>query len=194
VTWFNALQIVLAGGAGAIIVRRMRALLFEAPIDAKPFLDALKSAIDARQFALARQIADACAPAWPACLASRALAELERAGADPVVVEETLSDLEAKTWQGLGTIVALGRIASPLSFIGVILEIGGAFSGGGGLEALQRGVAASRALERSLFTFALGVGTFAVCFAAATILQRRARRLRADLSRVASLVAQPGGQ
>jgi hypothetical protein len=85
-------------------------------------------------------------------------------------------------------------MASPLSFIGVILEIGGAFGGGSGLEGLQRGVAASRALERSLFTFALGVGTFAVCFAAATILQRRARRLRADLSRVASLVAQSGPQ
>jgi len=190
VTWFIALQIVLAAGAIALIARRVRALLFEAPVDAKPFLDALEAAIGAGQLTLARQIADACAPAWPALLASRGLAERERGGPTEAAIEEAQLDLEAQTWRGLGAIVALGRMASPLAFIGVILEIGRAFGGSSGLEGLQRGLLASRALERSLFTFALGVGTFAVCLAAATIFRRRARRLRADLQRVASLVAE----
>ena len=187
-TWFNALQIVLAAGAGAIIVRRIRALLFQAPLDATPFLDALESAIAGGQLALARRIAEACAPAWPARLASRALTERDRADAEQAAIEETESDLAASASRGLGAIVALGRMASPLAFIGVILEIGRAFGGGSGLEGLQRGVVASRALERSLFTFTLGAATFAVCFVAATILQRRARRLRTDLRRVAALV------
>jgi len=188
VTWFNALQIALVAGVILLIARRMRTLLFEAPVDTKPFLEALEAAVAARQLGLARQIAEACAPAWPARLASRGLAELELGAPARPVMEEAQLDFEAEAGRGLGAIVAFGRMASPLAFIGVIVEIGRAF--GSGMEGLQRGLLASRALERSLFTFALGVGTFAICFAAATILQRRARRLRADLQRVASLVAQ----
>jgi len=192
VTWFNSLQIALAAGAVVLIARRMQILLFEAPVDTKPFLDALEAAVAAGQLGLARQIAEVCAPAWPASLASRGLAELELGGAAHTVMDEAQLDFEAEAWRGIGAIVALGRMASPLAFIGVIIEIGRAF--GSGMEGLQRGLLASRALERSLFTFALGVGTFAVCFAAATILQRRARRMRADLQRVASSVAQREAQ
>jgi hypothetical protein len=190
VIWFNALQIALAAGVAVLIARRVRILLFEAPVDIKPFADALESAIGAGQLQLARQIAEACVPAWPARLASSGLAELERGGSALAVIEEAQLDFEAQSWRGLGAIVALGRMASPLAFIGVILEIGRAFGGGSGVEGLQRGLLASRALERSLFTFALGVATFAVCFAGATILQRRARRVRADLQRVASLLVE----
>jgi hypothetical protein len=187
VTWFNALQFALALGAAVLIARRMRALLFEAAIDLPPFLTALQTALDAGQTALARRIADACAPAWAARLAAAGLAESEH-GRARSAVDDLLLDFEATATRGLGMIIACGRMASPLGFIGVILEIGQAFGGGTGLAGLQRGLVASQALERALFTFAVGASTFAACFAAATILQRRARVLRDQLRRVAAVV------
>jgi hypothetical protein len=187
VTWFNALQYALALGAAVLIVRRMRVLLLEAPLDLPPFLTALQTALDAGQLELARRIAGACAPAWPARLASAGLSEQEPARARNAV-DDLLLDFETTASRGLGAIIACGRMASPLGFIGVILEIGRAFGGSTGLAGLQRGLVASQALERALFTFAVGAATFAVCFAAATILQRRARAMRDQLRRVAAVI------
>jgi hypothetical protein len=187
VTWFNALQLALAAGAALLIALRMRTLLFVAPLDAKRFAIALDGALAANENALARQIAQACAPSWPARLATAALVELERGGVAQAALEETQLDLEADALRGVPAIVALGRMASPLAFIGVMLEIARAFGASSGIQGLQRGLVASLALERALFTFALGAATFAVCFGAAKILQRRARQLRDDLERVASL-------
>jgi hypothetical protein len=195
-TYFNALQIVLGAGASTLIVRRLRVLLFEAPLDAGAFIGALQTALEAGQVDLARALAAACAPAWPARLATIALADRhadhrDAAGAEPpLTLEEAHGDLEQLLWKDRDSIVALGRIASPLAFIGVIIEAGTAFSGGDGLVALQRGLAASIALQRSLLMFALGVSTTLVCLTAAAIVQRQATGLRRDLDRVVSVMVQ----
>jgi hypothetical protein len=194
VTWLNGLQLALAASAVIVIARRMHVLLFVAPLDIKPFVSALDSALAARQPGLAQALARACAPSWPAQLADGALAQLERGAPVQEALDDAQLDLEAATSRGLGALVAFGRMANPLAFIGVMLELGRAFGQGQGLLGLQRGLVASSAMERSLFTFALGVATFAVCFVAATILQRRARRLRDDLHRVASVVAESAVQ
>lgn len=190
-TWFNALQLALAAGAATLIARRMRALLFEAPLDGRAFVAALETALSSGQVALARRIAEACMPAWPARLATAALAKDERGGEAQGALEETQLELEHAAFRGLGAIVALGRMASPLAFIGVILEIGRAFGGDTGIEGLQRGLVESSSVQRALFTFALGFGTFAACFAAVAILRRRARLVREQLRRVASLFGHP---
>lgn len=187
-TWFNALQFALAATAAVLIARRMRVLLFAAPLDMAAFVSALESALDAGQPALGRRIAEACLPAWPARLAEAALTE-SGGGRTRNALDELQLDLETAAWRGLGSIVACGRMASPLAFIGVILEIGGSFGGGSGLAGLQRGLVVSLALERALFTFAVGAATFAVCFAGATIVQRRARALREQIRRVAKIAA-----
>lgn len=188
-TWFNALQLALAAVAAVLIARRMRALLFEAPLDGRAFAAALDTALGSGQVGLARRIADACLPAWPARLAAAALAT-EGRGPAQGALEETQLELEHAAFRGLGAIVALGRMASPLAFIGVILEIGRAFGGSSGLEGLQRGLVESSSLQRALFTFALGFATFAVCFAAVAILQRRARAVRDQLRRVANSIGE----
>ena len=187
-TWFNALQGLLAAASVLLIARRMRALLFEGSVDFGAFSIALEEALAAGQLALARTIAEACMPAWPARLAAAGLADVER-GRARLALEEELLQLEAAASSGLTAIVACGRMASPLAFIGVIIEIGGAFGGSSGLLGLQRGLPASIALERALFTFAAGAATFAVCFAGATILQRRARVMREQLRKIAAAVA-----
>jgi hypothetical protein len=195
-TYFNALQIVLGAGASTLIVRRLRVLLFEAPLDAGAFIGALQTALEAGQVDLARTLADACAPAWPARLATvgltdRGADQRNAAGTEPpLTLEEAHGDLEQLLWKDRDSIVALGRIASPLAFIGVIIEAGTAFGGGDGLVALQRGLAASLALQRSLLMFALGVSTTLVCLTAAAIIQRQATGLRRDLDRVVGVIAQ----
>jgi biopolymer transport protein ExbB/TolQ len=193
VTWFNALQYALAAGAAVLIARRMRTLLFEASLDFAPFLSALEAAVAGGQRGLAQRIAQACLPAWPARLAAAGLAESETDRARRAV-EDAQLDLETTAWRGLSAIVACARMATPLGFIGVILEIGRAFGSGTGLQGLQRGLVASIALERALFTFAVGASTLAACFVAATILQRRARTLRDQLRRTAAVVAQTAGE
>jgi hypothetical protein len=195
VTWFNALQLVVASAALAIIARRMRTLCFEAALDIDPFVEALDAALALGQLDLARRRAAACLPAWPALLAMRALEEqAEHRDRAQSALDESLLELEQAAWRGLSAIVALGRIASPLAFIGIILEIGAAFRGDAGLVALQRGLALSLGLQRALLCFALGVSTFGVCFAGMAILQRRARALCSDLRRVAALLAKSQAQ
>ena len=95
-----------------------------------------------------------------------------------------MAQFELAAYRGLRTIVTLGRMASPLAFIGIVLEIGRAYGGGSGIEGLQRGWVVSTAVERSLFTFALGMSTLALCMASLAVLQRRASAIRGDLQRV----------
>jgi hypothetical protein len=188
VTWFSALQAALAVAALFVIARRLHALLFEAPLDARVFVTALEPALRAKQLELAETLARACLPAWPARHALSGLAEL-RAGRDPQpALEESRAELDRRLGHGRDAISVLGRMASPLAFIGVIVETGNALGGGEGLSGLQRGLPEMIALQRSLLAFALGVATAIVCFTAAGIAQRAARSIRRDLERVAQAI------
>lgn len=186
-SWFNALQLLLAASAVYLTVRRAKTLCLEAPLDGDAFCDALDTALAAQQVGLARRIAAGNEPAWAAQLASVGLRE----GAGPAGtarVEEQLARYEEAAWNGLRALVALGRMASPIAFIGVVIEIGRAYGGGSGIEGLQRGGAVSGALERSIFTFAIGMSTLTLCMASLGVLRARARALTRDLRRVARIL------
>jgi hypothetical protein len=182
----NVLQLALAVVALTVAIPRLRAVLYEAPLDADAFIDALRMALAASQLGLARRIAEACLPAWPARLAARAIAALDQQRDPRPAIDEACADLAHMIWDGRSAITVLGRIANPVALIGVIIELGKASHGGEGLAGLQRGLAERIALQRSLLTFALGLGTSIVCFSAVAILQRNARLLDADLRRVAA--------
>lgn len=190
-TWFNAVQLALAIAAGVLIARSLKRLGFEAPLDGHAFSEALEVALTAGQLELARRVAAACEPAWPARLASVGLSELESRGleASAAALEDSRAELAQEAWAGLRTIATLGRMASPLAFIGVIFEFGRGLGGGVGIEGLQRGYAMSAALSRSLLTFGLGASTLLLCLAAIGILKRRARGLTDDLQRVVRTIA-----
>ena len=192
-TYFSALQLALALAALIWIARRLRVLLFEAPLDTSAFLPAISTALDAGEIALAAGLAGACEPAWLARLARRALIELEQ-GRDPrSALDEAHSELESGLWLGSDAIRVLGRMAMPIAFIGVIVQSGLALGGGEGLVGLQRGLAASIALQRSLLAFSIGVSTTLVCLAAAATIQRQGRALRRDLDRVSRTISEPRG-
>lgn len=191
-TYFNALQLLLATAALGLGARTLRVLLFRAPLDTRAFLSALAPALEARQLELARSLAQACLPAWAARLALQGVSELAH-GHDPgVALDETRADLEIGLGQGRDALVVLGRMSSPLAFIGVIVETGRALGGGEGLAALQRGLPVTIALQRSLLTFAIGVATTIACFTAAGIARRQAQALQRDLERVASVISRAG--
>jgi hypothetical protein len=195
VTWFNGLQLALATGALVAIAVRVRALLFEAPLDTAAFCEALGIALDAGQPALAREIARDCRPAWAAHLAL-ALIDLVSDAPDPAARDEADDlrlTLERRSVEGLRAVHTLGRMASPLAFIGVILELGWAISGGDGLVALSRPAVVSLGLQRALTAFGIGLATTVVCYAAVALLQRRAREIREGLARVARLLSPAAG-
>jgi hypothetical protein len=193
-TPFNALQIALATAALSLIVQRLRVLLFEAQLDTDAFLDAFETALGSRQLELALHIAESCAPAFAARLATCALSNVEQPRLTKATIEATQGDLARAAFNGRAAIATLGRMAGPLALIGVILEIGTALHGGEGLAGLQRGFAMRIALQRSVLTFVLGLATSLVCFAAAAILQRNARQLVHALKRVAAAIDRAGAE
>lgn len=182
----------LAAAALTLIAVRLKLLLFVAPLDADVFLEALTVATGAREFALAGRIASVCAPAFVADLAAVAIAEFERGRAPRAAIEEAYTDFVHASSRGHDAIAAMGRMASPLALIGVIFELAKAFSGGGGLIALQRGLAMRIGVERSLLTFSLGLATTLSCSFALSILRRNAQALGRDLKRVASALEELG--
>jgi hypothetical protein len=192
VTLFNALQLLLAGAALGLGARTLRVLLFQAPLDARAFLGALAPALEAGQLELARSLAQACLPAWAARLALQGIDALAERGDVGIALDEGRADLEIGLGQDRDALIVLGRMASPLAFIGIIVETGKALGGGEGLSALQRGLPVTIALQRSLLTFAIGVATAIACFTAADIARRQAQALQRDLERVASVISRAG--
>lgn len=181
-TSFNALQLALAAVTLGIAVLRLRVLWLEAGLDTDAFLDALGAALDAGEIEMARKITNACLPAWPARLAAYALAQPEQLHQR---LELEQAELRTAAWRGRSALVTLARIAGPLALIGVILEFGGTV-GETGLAALQHGLPLKLGIERSLLTFAIGLGTTLTCIAAAGRITHGARALERALDRVAA--------
>jgi hypothetical protein len=97
--------------------------------------------------------------------------------------EEAVLEIAHVASSGAYIVRGLGRIAPPLALAGAIVEMGRALGGGGGLVALQRGLAARVALERACLSLGIGVVTALLCFAAASRLARRARQASAEIAR-----------
>jgi hypothetical protein len=172
----------LLGLALAQVARTARAIVWQAPSDARALADAFAVAIRANQRALARSIASACRPAWSAHMLGAALEEGE--GVRPEeAMDEVRGTLVGDQADRLRTLAAFGRIAGPLAFLAIVLELGAAFGPGHGLAALQRGLVESVAMERAAFSFTMGLATALACTASATFMRERLRSLSDELKR-----------
>jgi hypothetical protein len=161
-------------------------VLFEAALERKPFVAALRAALSARQVELARTLAASCMPAWPARVASRGIEVLGSRGDLPAALEEQRFELLHAAPAGIATLRSLARMAPPLAFIGIINELGRAQSGDYGLAALQRGLPERLALERGLTTLALGIGTTLLAASAARVLMRAVKELARGIEDVSA--------
>lgn len=185
-TAVNVLQAALLLFAFWTFALRARVVLFEARLDRKAFLAALRAALQGDQHAQAMRLAEGCLPAWPARIALSGLQAIAARRSVQAAVEEERFELLHRAPLGIATLRALARMAPPLAFIGVVCELGRALGGGYGLAALQRGLPERLALERSLVTFAIGVGTFLFAISAARALNRGAADLTSATADVAS--------
>jgi hypothetical protein len=185
-TAVNVLQAALLLFALWTFALRARVVLFEARLDRKAFLTELRAALEAEQHEQARRLAEGCLPAWPARIALTGLHAIAARRSVQAAVEEERAELLHRAPLGIATLRALARMAPPLAFIGVVCELGRALGGGYGLAALQRGLPERLALERSLVTFAIGVGTCLFAISAARTLSRAAADLTSTMADVAS--------
>lgn len=186
-TGWHAAQLALFGLALIQLARTARTVVWQAPSDARALADAFAVAIRARQPQLAGSIARACLPAWSAQMLGAALDKGE--GARP---EEAMEDVRGMLVgdhaDRLRTLAAFGRVAGPLAFLAIVLELGAAFGPGHGLIALQRGLVQSIAVERAALSFAIGIATTLASTASATFLRERLRSLSDELKRAREVV------
>jgi hypothetical protein len=182
VTPWHAAQLALFALTLAQLARTAREIVWQAPSDARALADAFAVAIRGNQRALAGEIASACQPAWSAHMLGAALDEGE--GIRP---EEAMEDLRGALVgdqaDRLRTLAAFGRIAGPLAFLAIVLELGAAFGPGHGLAALQRGLIQSIAMEHAALSFAMGLATVLACTTSATFMRERLRSLSDELKR-----------
>ena len=187
-TGWHVAQLALTCIAIAQLARAARSIVWLAPSDGRALAETFAVAIRGRQLGLARAIVEACRPAWTARMLDAALAEGE--GAEPKdAMDEVRSELVGEQADRLRALAALGRIAGPLAFLAIVLELAAAFGPGHGLIALQQGLVQSIAIERAALSFALGLATTLSCIAGATFLRERLRALSDELKRAREVAA-----
>lgn len=179
-TLWHWAQLLLGSIALVSIARSARTLMIQAPCDAEALSDAITTAIEAGHRSLAHALADACRPAWVARAWS---VQLEASTGGRRRAEELHNELVTSESDRLRTLSALGRLASPLAFLAIVLELANALHGEHGLVALQRGLVERIAIEHALLSFAIGAATTGVCVSAASVMRERLRALSRSLRR-----------
>ncbi len=187
-TAFNAVQLLLAAVALALIAERFRTLYYRARIDPGPYLEALREDLQAGRTKAAIALAEAGRPAWVAELAHAVLRVEANGERSEGVADEVCADRRDEAGRRVYAVHGLARVATPLALLGVILELTSALGVRGGLQALQAGLVESEALSHALCTLAIGIATSAVCFAASGMLRKRAVALVRDLKRTREIL------
>lgn len=188
-TWYVALQCVLAAAVVAIVVERTRTLLFRAPLDTRTWLRALHAAVADGDRDGARALARVARPAWVAEIATRALS------ADPAEraeLDELLSDYRYEAFRRLRALRILASVGTASGFFGAVLELIWLFSGDHGLAGLQAGRVERIALEGAALSVAIGIAVSVFAFVSLGILKRAAATLITDVQKTAvELSAEP---
>ncbi|MBN1654662.1 MAG: hypothetical protein JXA30_12900 [Deltaproteobacteria bacterium] len=181
---FNALQLLFAVGALALVGKRFHEVLFQKQLDAKPYIEALQSEVFEERLGAAEQLIRAARPAWIAELASVFFRARTEGTSVEIAVADAWQQLREETSKGIYIIVGFARIAPPLALFGVILQLAAGFTGNQGLTALQSGLIESRAIESAIVTLMIGIGTSTVCFVGGGILRKHVRKVDKELEQV----------
>lgn len=186
-TAWHAAQLLVSLLALAQLVRVGRAVLWTAPCDARVLSQAIAVSLSGRQRELARRLASSAQPAWAAQMTALGLAELE-ADTPRDAMDDLRATLVGSQSERVRALAALGRIAGPLAFLAIVVELAAAFGPGHGLLALQRGLVESLAIERAALSFAVGIATTLACTLSARLLRERLRALSDELKQVREAV------
>lgn len=190
-TAWHAAQLALTCFALAQLARAGLAIVWRAPCDAGALSDSVAVALSGRQAQLARALVASCKPAWAARLLELGLDPNEH-GTPREAMEELRASLVSREAERLRAVGALGRMAGPLAFLAIVLELGAAFSPGHGLLALQRGLVQSIAIQHAALSFAIGLATTVACTAGATFMRQRLHALSDELKRAREALCRTG--
>jgi hypothetical protein len=177
------LTILVGISAVALSLRQAYELSWRAPLDARPFAQALSTWLAKRELEQVFTLCRALHPAWAADAVIRAL-DAERLGEDAAfTLEEVMAHAGIVAERHLYAIRTLGRIAVPLALGCAIVELGLGFQSDP--SATIGAAHVQSALDGALRVVATGFSTAAFCHASVTILQRQARA-RLDELRIVS--------
>jgi hypothetical protein len=180
--------ISLAPGVLAVSLSLLRAfdLGVTAPLAVGPFAQVLARLLGQADWARASALCDDLQPAWPAQLASRALAARSRGEDVAFTVEITGAELRTQAQRHVDAIRTLGRIAIPLALGCAIVELGLGFQPGGA-DTIERAVVQS-SLDCALRAGVHGVTTALFCQWSVAGLVRQARARIDELRVVADVL------
>lgn len=178
------MQLLFAAAAVALIGGRFREVLFRRQLDAKPYIEALRSAIFEERLDAASRLVDAGRPAWIAELAFALLNARSQGTCVEIAIADAWQQIREENGKGIYLIMGFARVAPPLALFGVILQLAAGFASRSDLVALQSGLVESRAIESAIVTLMIGLGTSTVCFVGGGILRKHVRKVNRELERV----------
>lgn len=167
-----------------IAVHQARTLLGGAVLD----VGALRAPISAllpAQIDQARSLLQRGLPAWAAQVGLLTLAQHQDGPRDAAEPDDRLAELRQSSMRGLGALMTLGRIAPPLAFLGVILELTSAISAP---DAAGAGLPAQAALGHAVTSVCLGAMTALFSFSVARGLAAHVRALHRGSMRLRILI------
>jgi hypothetical protein len=153
-----------------------------APVDTKPFLAAVRRALEDGDVEDVRSLAEAGRPAWVPDLIAVTLA------GDPADAMERASDLRFDATRRLYALRVFASLGTALGFLGALVELIWLLSGDHGLLALQAGLVERIAMERAILAMVLGVAISVFCLVSLAILKKAALALARDLGSAADLL------
>lgn len=169
-TTFHLLQLILLAAALAATGRAAWSYVNQTSLEGRLFLTAWADALCNGEKDEAGRLLDGAS----SCTVAKLLQASCNGSQDLSGPDVVISKLREETLRPAGRVRALGRIASPLAFIGVMIELGAAFADKQGLAGLQRGAVETVALEHAVLGLVLGLATSSICIAAAGQLARGA--------------------
>jgi biopolymer transport protein ExbB/TolQ len=181
---FNGVQLLFAVAAAALIGGRFYEVLFRRQLEAKPYIEALRSAVLEERFDAAHRLVDAARPAWVAEFAHALLNARNEGVCVEIAVADAWQQTREEIGKGIYLIMGFARIASPLALFGVILQLAAGFASRSSVAALQAGMVESRAIESAIVTLMIGLGTSTICFVGGGILRKHVRKVDKELERM----------
>jgi biopolymer transport protein ExbB/TolQ len=181
---FNGVQLLLAAAAVALIGVRFREVLFRRLLDAKPYIEALRSAVFEERLDAAHRLVDAARPAWIAEFAHALLNARSEGACVEIAVADAWQQTQEEISKGIYVIMGFARIAPALALFGVILQLAAGFTSRSSVAALQAGMVESQAIESAIITLLIGLGTSTVCFVGGGILRKHVRNVDKELERM----------
>lgn len=178
-----------------VVVRRLRVVLFDAPLDAHHFARALDRALDGGDLDQARALARAGGEAWLARVARAALDVWTEPRAVRGALDEVLAELREQANAGLLPLRMIASLGSTLGLLAAILALNHVGVRSGGLLALQAGLVQSLAVAQAVASVALGGSTAIVVLVARAVIRKHTKRVYDEAVRlIASLTARADEQ